>query len=204
MQFMNEMTLPLAADDVFAALVDVERVAGCLPGARVEAVDGNGYRGAMRVKVGPILADYHGTLFLEQLDPARRQAILRASGNDAAGQGSAEARIVSSVFEAVGGSRVVVETDLRVHGRVAQFGSGPMEKIASHLFRDFALNLERLLSPEQRPDGDHAATFEGSSVQADTQERKVTDGSVASDDSFDVVRLVNEAIVEWLRKAGLP
>jgi uncharacterized protein len=160
MRFTNEIQLSLPADEIFTTLTDIERVAGCLPGARLEGRDGDAYLGAMRLKVGPVTADYHGTLTFEELDTEGRRAVLLARGEETAGQGHAEARIVSSVHGDGGGARVVVETELQVRGRVAQFGSGPMEKIAKRLFADFARNLEELMTNGGSPAGQPDATGE--------------------------------------------
>ena len=92
MKFTNEIRLALPADDVFDVLTDVERVASCLPGARLEGRDGDAYRGAMRVKVGPIATDYAGTLTFAELDREGRRAVLLALGEEKAGQGPRKRR----------------------------------------------------------------------------------------------------------------
>ena len=152
MKFTNEIQLRLPPDDVFTTLADVERVAVCIPGVRMDGHEGDAYRGAFRIKVGPITADYAGTVIFEELNPAQRRTVMLARGAEAGGQGSAEARVQSSVLEDELGSRVVVETDLTVRGRVAQFGSGPMEKIAKRMFAEFATNLETLMTEDDEPE----------------------------------------------------
>jgi carbon monoxide dehydrogenase subunit G len=185
MKFTNEIELALPADEVFAALTDVDRVASCLPGARVTGRDGDTYTGAMRVKVGPIVADYGGTLTFEQLDHDQRRAVLLARGEETKGQGSAEARIHSSVDPQGDGSRVIVETDLQVHGRVAQFGSGPMEKIAKKMFADFAKNLEALMKGET------------SGGESGAQSGATTDSSRPSDDGDDALNVLDLVGTPW-------
>jgi carbon monoxide dehydrogenase subunit G len=145
MEFVNEFTLDAPPDDVFALLSDVERVAPCLPGAQLHGREGDAYRGSMRVKVGPVTAEYHGTLEFAELDPALRHAVLQARASETGGQGGAEARIAAAVVAAGAGSRVTMQTELEVRGRVAQFGSAPMEKISKRMFAEFARNLERTL-----------------------------------------------------------
>ena len=204
MEFTNEIWLARPTDAVFAALTDVERVAACLPGARVEGRDGNAYRGAMRIKVGPIVADYHGSLSFDELDPGARRAVLLASGEESAGQGSAEARIVSSVVEDGDGARVVVETDLQVRGRVAQFGSGAMEKIAKRMFADFAKNLEALMAGDEEPQP-QGGTRPVSPSETEAPVRPLARvGQDQREDSLDVVGLLGQGLCAWLRRSGVP
>ena len=135
--------------------------------------EGDAYSGAMRVKVGPIVVDYGGTLTFEDLDRDQRRAVLLAVGEETAGQGSAEAHIVSSVLDVAEGARVIVETDLQVRGRVAQFGSGPMEKIAKRMFEDFAKNLETAMtSPEQSGPQDGGADGGGTGQRKPEEPRR--------------------------------
>jgi carbon monoxide dehydrogenase subunit G len=201
MEFTNEITVAQPTDEVFAALTDVERVASCLPGARVEGRDGDVYRGAMRIKVGPITADYRGTLEFEELDTSGRRAVLLASGEETTGQGSAQARVVSCVVDDAAGARVVVTTELQVRGRVAQFGSGAMEKIAKRMFLDFAKNLEQLMVGERQA----AAPAQSEDSPTDTVPSTVAPNrDQQAGDSFDVVGLIREPVTDWLRRAGIP
>jgi carbon monoxide dehydrogenase subunit G len=203
MKFTNEIRLQLPADELFATLADVERVAPCLPGARLEGRDGDVHRGAMRVKVGPIVADYAGTLTFEELDPQGRRAVLLAKGEEKGGRGSAEARIVNAVHDDGDGARIVVETDLQVRGRVAQFGSGPMEKIAKRMFADFAKNLETLMATEGQEDDAHAAET-GDHPAPQPSSPAPVPAPDATADSLDVVSLVAEPLLRSVRTVGVP
>src|SRR3954468_22397015 len=142
MRLSNDITVDAPAEALFSFVTDIERVATCLPGARIEASDGDQYRGSMRVKVGPITAHYRGTVQLLELDADARRAVLRARADETAGQGRAEARIVTAIEEVDGASRLRMDTDLQISGRVAQFGRGVMEKVANGLFAEFARNVE--------------------------------------------------------------
>lgn len=146
MRFRNETTVDAPADELFSFVSDVERVAPCLPGARIDGSDGDEYRGSMRVKVGPITASYQGTLRFLELDAGARRAVLQARADEAGGQGQAEARIVTAIEEIAGASRIRMDTDLQIRGRVAQFGRGAMEKIAQRMFVEFARNLETAMA----------------------------------------------------------
>jgi carbon monoxide dehydrogenase subunit G len=144
-----EVDAPL--ERVWEALIDVARVAPCLPGAEVTEVDADGvYRGTFTVKLGPTTASYRGELKIDSLDDAAHKATMRASGTDKRGQGGAKATMVSTLTEREGGgTEVAVETDFTITGRLARFGRGGMiQDVSNRLLRDFA---ECLRSGLERP-----------------------------------------------------
>src|SRR4051794_15011875 len=147
MRFENEIEVAQPPKELFAFLTDVERVAPCLPGASIDGRDGDDYTGSMKVKVGPITGTYKGKMrFLEQDEGALR-AVMSARAAEVNGQGDAEAKITTQIEEAGdSASRIRMETDLQMRGRVAQFGRGAMEKISQRMFDEFARNLEREMS----------------------------------------------------------
>jgi uncharacterized protein len=147
MRFENEIEVAQPPKELFAFLTDVERVAPCLPGASIDGRDGDDYTGIMKVKVGPITGTYKGKMrFLEQDEDALR-AVMSARAAEVNGQGDAEAKITTQIEDAGGdASRIRMETDLQMRGRVAQFGRGAMEKISQRMFDEFARNLEREMS----------------------------------------------------------
>lgn len=139
-------------DAVWSALIDVERVAPCLPGAEVtEAGDDGSYRGTFSVKLGPATASYRGTLKIEEADEAAHRATMRASGTDKRGQGGAKALMVSTLSASEGGgTHVDVETDFTITGRLASFSRGGMiQDISNRLLREFAECLQQTLAGEQ-------------------------------------------------------
>jgi uncharacterized protein len=139
MKLENEFTVPAPIDEAWAVLLDVERVAPCLPGAAVEpGGDEGAYNGTMTVKIGPITARYKGTVRIQEADEAGRRAVMRAQAKDARGQGTAAATITSTMVEASDGTRVKVETDMRVTGPAAQFGRGVMQDVSAKMMRQFA------------------------------------------------------------------
>jgi len=141
-------------DRVWKALIDIEHVAPCVPGAEVtEAGDDGVYRGNFTVKIGPTSAAYRGELNMEEVDEANHRATMRANGQDKRGQGSAKATIVSVLREDSGVTHVDVETDFTITGRLARFGRGGMiEDVSNRLMRDFAECLQR--SIEASPAGE--------------------------------------------------
>jgi len=148
-------------DQVWAALIDVERVAPCLPGAEITESEGDGvYTGTFQVKLGPTTAAYRGRLEMESIDEAAHVATMRANGQDKRGQGSAKATMVSTMTERDGGgTRVEVVTDFTITGRLARFGRGGMIKdVSNRLLRDFATCLQETLqaSPKGGAGGDES------------------------------------------------
>jgi carbon monoxide dehydrogenase subunit G len=131
-------------EQVWQALIDVEQVAPCLPGAAVTGRNEDGsYNGTFSVKIGPTAASYTGKLVMEQVDEAAHTATMQAQGTDKRGQGGAKATIVSTVTPADGGgAKVRVDTDYHITGRLARFGRGGMiEDISERLLREFAQRL---------------------------------------------------------------
>jgi carbon monoxide dehydrogenase subunit G len=124
-------------------LLDVERIAPCMPGAQLQEVEGDEYRGIVKVKVGPITAQYKGKATFVEKDDAAHRAVLKAEGRDSRGQGNASALITASLESEGGRTNVAVHTDLTVTGKVAQFGRGVMADVSSKLLGQFAQNLER-------------------------------------------------------------
>jgi uncharacterized protein len=142
-----EVAAPL--DRVWAALIDVERVAPCLPGAEVTGRNEDGtYNGSFRVKIGPTAAAYIGTLELTEVDEGGHTATMHANGTDRRGQGGAKATVVSSVREGEAGTTVVeVVTDYSITGRLARFGrGGTIEEIGNRLLTEFAASLQAMLA----------------------------------------------------------
>ena len=129
MKLENEFTVPASVDDAWKVLLNVEQVAPCLPGAEIEGSDGDSYKGTMTVKIGPITAKYKGTIEIQEADDAAHRAVMRAKARDARGQGGAQATITSSMEASDEGTRVKVETDMRVTGAAAQFGRGVMQDV---------------------------------------------------------------------------
>jgi carbon monoxide dehydrogenase subunit G len=171
-----EQSFEVAApvDRVWQALIDVEHVAPCLPGAAVTGRNDDGtYNGTFTIKIGPTTASYTGKLEMREIDEATHAATLYAQGTDKRGQGGANATIVSKVAEANDGStRVEVSTDYHITGRLARFGRGGMiEDISERLLKEFAARLQSSLT-----DGDEVA------VDSDVPAAKEEDGDAGARD----------------------
>jgi carbon monoxide dehydrogenase subunit G len=134
----NEMVVPASVEEAWAVMLDIERVATCLPGATIEASEGDEYKGTMKLKLGPISSSFAGTIRIEEADEAAHRAVLTARARDSRGQGTAAATITSTMAAADEGTRVTVETDLRVTGPAASFGRGVMQDVSARMMRQFA------------------------------------------------------------------
>ena len=155
----NAFTVAKPLDQVWDYLLDVHKVAPCMPGAQLQEVEGDEYRGIVKVKVGPITAQYKGTATLAEVDEPGRRIVIDASGRDTRGQGNAKASIVVTMLEEGDGTRVEVVTDLAITGKVAQFGRGVLVDVSSKLMGQFVENLERdvLATQDSPPEAPPAA-----------------------------------------------
>jgi carbon monoxide dehydrogenase subunit G len=144
MKLENEFTVEVPVEDVWDVLLDLERITPCLPGASLTEETGEReYEGAMKVKLGPVTQQYKGTVKIQEADESAHQAVLRANGKDARGQGTASATITSTLHdEGNGSTRVSVETDMQITGRAAQFGQGIQQQVSEKLLGRFADCLE--------------------------------------------------------------
>ena len=171
----NEFAVAATPDEVYALMLDPERVATCIAGAEVTGRNDDGSYGAqVTVKLGPVKMTYKGTIAIVETDPAARTASMLAKGAEARGQGSAQAMLNMAVSEREGGgSHVTVAADMLVTGRVAQMGRGVMQDVARRMIGQMAQNMEALLTGGEPPKSD-AAVSAGSmlgSVVADRAKR---------------------------------
>jgi uncharacterized protein len=140
-ELSNSFTVDVPVERAWEILTDVPTIAPCLPGAQLQEVEGEEYRGVVKVKVGPITAQYKGTATFVERDEANHQVVLRAEGRETRGQGNASATITAAMQPRGGTTEVVVTTDLTVTGKVAQFGRGVMADVSAKLMDQFAANL---------------------------------------------------------------
>lgn len=146
MELVNEFAVPLPVERAWSVLTDVERLTPCVPGAQLEEIEGDEYRGAVKVKVGPITAQYRGQGRFVERDDEKFRMVLKAEGRETRGQGNASATIIATLEpEGDGKTRVKVVTDLTITGKVAQFGRGVIVDVASKLIGQFTDCLEASL-----------------------------------------------------------
>jgi hypothetical protein len=158
MELTNEFVVPVPVDQAWAVLTDIEKIAPCMPGAELKEVEGDEYRGVVKVKVGPITASYRGAASFSELDAANHRAVLKAEGRETRGQGNATATITATLVPEGDGTKVEVLTDLAITGKVAQFGRGVLAEVSGKLLDQFVHNLETtVLSPGGGAEGAAAA-----------------------------------------------
>jgi uncharacterized protein len=141
----NEFRVAVPVERAWEVLTDVERIAPCMPGAQLQEIEGDEYRGIVKVKVGPITAQYKGAARFVEQDEAGRRAVLRAEGRETRGQGNANATITTQLEPDGDGTKISVMTDLTITGRVAQFGRGVLADVSTKLLGQFADCLEKKL-----------------------------------------------------------
>jgi carbon monoxide dehydrogenase subunit G len=143
MELKNDFTVNAPIDKAWETLTDVERIAPCLPGAQLQEVEGDVYRGVVKVKVGPITAQFKGQATFVERDEDGHRAVLKAEGRDTAGKGNASA-LITAQLEPIEAevTKVSVDTDLTITGKVAQFGRGALADVSDKLLKQFVTNLE--------------------------------------------------------------
>lgn len=179
MELNNEFRVAVPAAKTWEVLTDVERVAPCLPGATLLSVDGDEFTGAVKVKVGPITVSYQGVAAFQEKDAAARRVVLRASGKETRGNGNAAAVVTAQLKDEGDATHVVINTDLTISGKAAQFGRGVLADVASNLIGQFAKALEA----DVLGDAPRATT-------APTTEAATAAAQPAAGDSVDLLKVV--------------
>ncbi|MFC9254792.1 SRPBCC family protein [Amycolatopsis thailandensis] len=155
MRLDHEFTVPAPVDEVWKAVVDPERVAPCMPGATITEVDGDAFKGTVKVKLGPISLLYKGAGHFVEKDAEAKKVVIKASGKDARGAGTASATVTLTLSERDGVTHGAVATELAVTGKPAQFGRGMISEVGGKILDSFADCLSGKLAtkpePEERP-----------------------------------------------------
>jgi uncharacterized protein len=149
MNLHHEFTVPVPAADAWKILTDLERLAPCLPGAQLTEIEGDIYRGQVKIKVGPILAQFKGQASFVSRDDANFLASLKAEGRDTGGKGNASATITARLEPVSASSaKCTVDTQLNISGKVAQFGRGALADVSDKLLLQFVDNLNTLIASQ--------------------------------------------------------
>ena len=166
MEMDHSFTVPVPPDQAWDVLLDVERIAPCMPGATVDEVDGDVVNGRIKVKVGPVSLTYKGTAKFTERDSEAHVVVLEASGKETRGAGTASANVRASMAPDASGSgtEVTMHTTMNVTGRPAQFGRGVMVEVGGKLVEQFAQNLSKLIAGGSDDSGSAGA---GSGAAAD-------------------------------------
>ncbi len=167
MDLEHSFIIPVPPEQAWQALLDVEQVAPCMPGATVDGFDGEVISGKIKIKVGPVQMTYAGKAHFTEKDEATKTVVLEASGKETRGSGTASATIRSSLQDENGQTRVLVRTTMTVTGRPAQFGRGVMAEVGGRIIGKFATNLAAQLSGEGTPaaSADEAAGAPGAAAR---------------------------------------
>ena len=152
MEFDNSFEVPLPPDQAWKTLMDIERIAPCMPGAELtEIVDDKTFKGKVSVRLGPVALTFQGTATFEDIDEAAHKATVKAQGADAKGRGGANANVGFHLEPSDAGSEVKIHTDLQLSGSVAQYGrgAGMIQDLASQIIGQFADNLSKQIEADQ-------------------------------------------------------
>ncbi len=165
MKITNEFTVDIPIARAWTILTDLEGIAPCLPGARLTGVDGDVHQGTVKVKVGPVVSEFAGTARFVEKDDSRYRGVIDAKGRDRRSAANASALVTAELRPDGRRTVVSVDTDLKISGRLAQFGSGMIKEVSGKLLAQFVANLEARLAAEETGDP-HAATAPDASEPA--------------------------------------
>ena len=190
MELNNEIDVNAPIQEVWEAFNTPERIAPCLPGAELQEVDGNNFNGLVKIKVGPITAQYKGTASYLEKDEDAQKVVIKGDGRDTRGAGNASATITAQLSEiSPDVTNVNVRTELTITGKVAQFGRGAISDVSGKLMTQFAQNLEQLLEPSAKMEKETAET------DANTNENETTDNEL---------NLLSVVAIPILKRFGIP
>ena len=207
-KLMNEFVVNRPIDEAWAVLTDVERIAPCMPGAQLEEIEGELYRGVVKVKLGAISTAFRGQARFVERDDVNHRAVLHGEGRDTTGKGNAYAMITASMMPiSETQSSCLVETDLRVTGKVAQFGRGIMGDVSKKLMAQFASNLNAMLDASGDQPVAAAATAATAAGAATTATKAADAGSsetgAAGASGGPTVRKIEGPATEPIELAGM-
>ena len=175
MELKNEFRVGVPIEQAWDTLTDVEYIAPCMPGAQLTEIAGEEFKGQVKVKVGPITAQYKGVAKFKEKDESQYRLVLDASGRDTRGAGNAAAEVTAEMTADGDGTNIVITTDLKVTGKVAQFGRGVMADVSEKLIGQFVESLEqKLLESSEREQGSESTSEDD---DAGTPDEAVADDS---------------------------
>ena len=190
MELNNEIDVNAPIQEVWEAFNTPERIAPCLPGAELQEFEGNNFNGFVKIKVGPITAQYKGTASYLEKDEDAQKVVIKGDGRDTRGAGNASATITAQLSEiSPDVTNVNVRTELTITGKVAQFGRGAISDVSGKLMTQFAQNLEQLLEPSAKTETETAET------DANTNENETTDNEL---------NLLSVVAIPILKRFGIP
>jgi len=152
MKIANEFTVSAPIEEAWDLLIDLEQVIPLMPGAQMTGHDGDDVLGKVKIKVGPVTSEFNGKVHFVERDREQRRAVIDAKGKEARGTGNAAATVTATLHEAGDQTRVTVDTDLKIVGKLAQFGSGMLQQVSEKLLGQFVESLEAKLAKDHDPE----------------------------------------------------
>jgi carbon monoxide dehydrogenase subunit G len=198
-QLINEFTVNRPIEEAWPIITDVEKIAPCLPGAELQEVEGETYRGVVKVKLGAIATQFKGDAHFVEKDDENYRAVIKGKGRDTGGRGNASADITAQAESlSQTSTRVAVTTDLHITGKVAQFGRGILGDVSSKLMEQFAINLNEMLDQDALEGDDASSGAEATAASG-------TDGgsAAAADEASSTVRKINGPAAEPIDLMGV-
>jgi carbon monoxide dehydrogenase subunit G len=193
MKIANEFTVSAPIEKAWDVLIDLEQVIPLMPGAQMTGHDGDDVLGKVKVKVGPVTSEFNGKVHFVERDREQRRAVIDAKGKESRGSGNAAATVTAVLHEAGDRTRVTVDTDLKIVGKLAQFGSGMLQQVSEKLLGQFVESLEAKLASENNPENSRenaaADTTPGASPNAATPAARPVTAPAAEPAPIDLLDL---------------
>src|SRR5258707_14669113 len=168
MKIANEFTVSAPIEEAWDVLIDLEQVIPLMPGAQMTGHDGDDVLGKVKIKVGPVASEFNGKVHFVERDRDQRRAVIDAKGKESRGTGNAAATVTAVLYEDGDRTRVTVDTDLKIVGKLAQFGSGMLQQVSAKPLGQFVESLEATLATENNPEDAAAATPAGTAPNVET------------------------------------
>ena len=199
MDLNHAFTVEVPVEDAWRILTNVERIAPCLPGAQLQEIEGDTYRGAVKVKVGPIQAQFKGQASFVEFDEVAHKVVLKGEGRDIGGKGNASALITAELTALTETTTsVTVNTDLSVTGKVAQFGRGAMADISDKLLAQFVVNLNEMIAATDAVPATEAAPAPAETPTASPAESAPAAATAPTEQAQPTVRKIDAPEAEAL------
>jgi carbon monoxide dehydrogenase subunit G len=151
MKIANEFTVSAPIEEAWNLLTDFEQIIPLMPGAQMTGHDGDDVLGKVKVKVGPVTSEFNGKVHFVEQDRDQHRAVIDAKGKEARGTGNAAATVTAQLHDGGEATRVTVDTDLKIVGKLAQFGSGMLQQVSEKLLGQFVESLEAKLAAGNQP-----------------------------------------------------
>jgi carbon monoxide dehydrogenase subunit G len=204
MKIANEFTISAPLDDAWDVLTDLAQVVPLMPGAQLIGQEGDDYMGKVKIKVGPVITEFTGKAKFVDLDRENHRAVINARGREARGTGNAAAVVTAQLHPDGNNSRVTVDTDLKIVGKLAQFGSGMLQQVSEKLLGQFVESLEAKLAGTAQPAAEPAPTEAPAAQQEPTRAPEAATAAAAAEPPpIDLLELAGGAAMKKFGPAVL-